>query len=64
VSCVELSFGSELNPRNQDVDQKERDEELDGIRLDRCAVIRTRRVESARNVVEIRQSSPEKPSGV
>jgi hypothetical protein len=59
VRCVELSFGSELNPRNQDVDQKESDEQLNGIRLNCCAVVRTSGVKSGRYVVEIHESSPE-----
>jgi hypothetical protein len=46
------------------VDQKESNEQLDGIRFDCCAVIRTRGVKSARKVVEIHHSSPEKPSDV
>jgi hypothetical protein len=38
VWCIELSFGDELNPGNEDLDKKEREEQLERVGLDGCAV--------------------------
>ena len=52
VRCIELSFGDELNPGNEDLDKKEREEQLEGIGLDGCAVFRACGVKLRRDVVE------------
>ena len=41
MRSVELTFGSELNPCDEDVDQEKGDEKLDGVWLDRRTIFGT-----------------------
>jgi len=58
VRSVELTFSRELYPGDKDVQEEQREEKLDGVWLNRCAVVRSCIVELSRDVIESHGASP------